>query len=507
MFYLLIPLVFLFNLDLSAKRKLKRPMYDLKRLESFEQLIPVAVIGSGPAGFSTAITTSRAGMHTVVFEGQKPGGQLMGTTYVENWPGVPRAQGPEIMKNIELQAKKFGTFFSPETITRVSFKSWPFKLYTSNNSEFHALSVIIATGTSPLQLNIPGEREYWGKGVMSCAVCDSPFTRNAHVLVYGEVESQLTRGMVTEDITTAERIIEQVLQLAVYAKTITVVLPVYHVQLAHFLERRFIHYPQVSLLYNKRLSGIRGDGKKVTAVELVDLKKKSLERRAVDWVFIANKQIPATKFLEGEIKLAPTGHIQLVCNTQQTVVEGVFAAGNVSNPRYKQASTASGDGVRAGLDTLEFMRRTLQVDDSFLASLQNKLYMPSVIEEIDEEKCGLAVINNRSQLDALLSNNQEKMHVLVAFSPLCPDCKRVLPLLLSVAEKYKEKVVFSLLNCSKSHDLAQELAIFSIPTCLFFAGSEQISSAHLAGSHTRKQIEELLDQQLVRCKERQKKSS
>ena len=315
---------------LNTKKKLK---YNRALIPQQEKLVPVAIIGSGPAGYSAAITTSRAGMHTVIFEGPKPGGQLMGTTYVENWPGVPRATGPEIMENIRLQAQKFGTHFSTEIIQKVSFNQWPFKLYTNTNTTISALAVIVATGTSPSKLQVSGESLYWGKGVMACAVCDSPFTKDARVVVFGGIEDISRHGMLTKDIVAAERIIEQVVQLAVYAREITVVMPTYHMQLDDFLKRRFHAYPKVFLRYHTGISAVLGDGKKVTAVELFDTKKMKKELFPTDWLFLATELKPTVGLFENQLELSPTKHIRIHPNTQETSISGIFAGGNVSNER------------------------------------------------------------------------------------------------------------------------------------------------------------------------------
>ena len=479
---------------LTAKKKKK---YDLALIAQQKNLVPVAIIGSGPAGYSAAITASRAGMHTVVFEGPKPGGQLMGTTYVENWPGVPRATGPEIMESIVQQAKHFGTHFSTEIIQRVSLKEWPFKVYTNTNQSISALTVIIATGTSPSKLHVPGEALYWGKGVMSCAVCDSPFTKNSRVIVFGGIEDISKHGMLTKDSVAAERIIEQVVQLAVYAKEITVVIPTYHIQLVDFLRRRFHAYPQVFLKYNTGISAILGDGKKVTAVELFDTKKTSKELVATDWVFLATEQKPTVSLFEKQLDLSPSKHIRIACNTQETSVPGVFAGGNVSNERYRQASTASGDGVKAGLDALEFIRKTLQIDDPFLAKLKDTLYIPTEQEHTALCDSEIKHILTHKEFAEVLACDRQKLKIVLIHSSYCPDCKQVLPLLLSLQELYKDRAEIVLINSLEAAELVKQLDVFSLPTCLFYQGDRRLQDAHLQGSTTKKQLQKLIDSRLV----------
>ena len=476
-----------------AKKKQK---YNLDLISKQENLVPVAIIGSGPAGYSAAITTSRAGMHTVIFEGPKPGGQLMGTTYVENWPGVPRATGPEIMGRIELQAKKFGSHFSTESIEKISLKEWPFKLYTNTNNTISALTVIIATGTVPSKLHVPGEATYWGKGVMSCAVCDSPFTKNSRVVVFGGIEDISKHGMLTKDIVSAERIIEQVIQLAVYAQEITVIIPTYHIQLVDFLRRRFCAYPQVLLKYNTGIASILGDGKKVTAIELFDTKKMSKDLLPTDWIFLATEQKPATSLFAKQLDLSPTKHIRIGCNTQETSVSGVFAGGNVSNERYRQASTASGDGVKAGLDALEFIRKTLQIDDPLLAKLKEKLYVPVHQKQIYHKLPECEHIITEQEFGLKLKEKKEKLKIFLIHSSFCPDCKLILPLLLSLKEPYKDKIDIALINSLEAAELVKSLGVFSLPTILFYQGDKRLQDAHVPGSTTKKQMQKLIEGRL-----------
>ncbi len=475
----------------------KKQTYRLDLIAKQENLVPVAIIGSGPAGYSAAITTSRAGMHTVIFEGAKPGGQLMGTTFVENWPGVPRATGPEIMASIEKQAKNFGSHFSTEIIEKISLKEWPFKLYTNTNTTISALTVIIATGTSPAKLDIPGEATYWGKGVMSCAVCDSPFTKNSRVVVFGGIDHISKHGMLTKDIVSAERIIEQVIQLAVYAKEITVVIPTYHIQLVDFLKRRFCAYPQVSLKYNTGIFEILGDEKKVTAVELFDTKKMSKQLIATDWIFLATEQKPATSLFEKQLDLSASKHIRIGCNTQETSIAGVFAGGNVSNERYRQASTASGDGVKAGLDALEFIRKTLQIDDPYLTRLKEKLYFPIDQKHFSHKNSQCARILTEREFSSKLQEKNNLLKIFLIHSSFCPDCKIILPLLLSFQEMYKDKIDIILINSLEAAELVKALGVFSLPTCLFYQGTKRLQDAHLPGSTTKKQMQKLIESRLI----------
>ena len=163
----------------------KHNLFNIDKVFDKKNVVPLVVIGSGPAGLTAGMYGVRSGLHTVVFTGQVIGGQLTETSYVENWPGIKKTLGYEIMQTLQEQAEEFGACIIEDSITKVDFEKWPFILNTSSGKEIHALSVVIATGASPRRLNVPGEGEYWGKGVTACAVCDCIFFKGKDVVIVG----------------------------------------------------------------------------------------------------------------------------------------------------------------------------------------------------------------------------------------------------------------------------------------------------------------------------------
>ena len=172
---------------------LKNPKINFEILDKKDNIMPVVILGSGPAGLSAGIYSARLGFKTLIIEGNKPGGQLTGTTYVENWPGAKKILGPDLMKDMHDQDKDLGVLFLQDSVKSVNFSHWPFELVTNDGIIINALSVIIATGSSPKKLNIPGEDEYWGKGVTTCAICDAPFYKGKKFWLSAVVILRLNR--------------------------------------------------------------------------------------------------------------------------------------------------------------------------------------------------------------------------------------------------------------------------------------------------------------------------
>ena len=171
------------------------PQLDVDKLSSMQNGVPVVVIGSGPAGLAAAVYTSRAGLHTVVVEGTTPGGLLTETTFVENWPGEEKIMGPDLMAKFKKQDLSLGVQFLTDTVEKVDFSSWPYKLTTADGIEINSLSVVVTTGATPRRLGIPGEGEYWSKGVSACAVCDAPFFKGKEVVVVGGGDSAAEQAL------------------------------------------------------------------------------------------------------------------------------------------------------------------------------------------------------------------------------------------------------------------------------------------------------------------------
>ncbi len=298
----------------------------------------VAIIGSGPAGLSAGIYASRGQLKTIIIEGNHPGGQLMTTTVVENWPGDISIQGPDLMLKMRDQAKHCGSELLSETVTKVDFSQRPFTLTTSSGKTIQARSVIIATGASHKKLGCLGEKEYFSKGVAVCAVCDAPFYRDKEVVVVGGGNTAVT----------------EVEHLTHHAKKVTVIQISDALSATDPIKFKILDHPKVSFIYSSIVKEIKGDGEKVTGLMVENTLDKSLTELKADGIFVAIGFNPNTELFKDQLERDKIGYLEVTKNTI-TSVAGVFAAGDVADWKYRQAITSAGMGCIAALDAQAFL--------------------------------------------------------------------------------------------------------------------------------------------------------
>ena len=235
----------------AAKRS---ATHDLKKVALQKNLIPVAIIGGGPAGLSAAVYTARSQIKTIVFAGFQQSGQLAQVKHIENWPSRDKVTGGQIIKDLEAQAKKFGAVLLYEQVKSADLSTWPFKLVSNEGTECYALSVIIATGSQAKRLNIPGVEEYLGKGVSSCAICDAPFNKDQHVVVVGGSDTAA----------------ELALQVAAYAKKVTMIVREPALQACATVQDYLLNCKNLTILYSTLLEEVKGDGSAPVSVRVRD---------------------------------------------------------------------------------------------------------------------------------------------------------------------------------------------------------------------------------------------
>lgn len=342
----------------------------------------VAIIGSGPTGYTAGIYTSRASLEPIVFAGQKSGGQLMLTTEIENFPGFANGKnGPELMIEMRQQAERFGAKIVDQFVYAVDFSARPFKLWTHLPSSVHpevlekgkpadfaalratvkaephdyeADAVILAVGARSKMLGVPGESEFIGRGVSTCAVCDAAFYRGKRTIVVGGGDAAM----------------EDTLALTKFAESVTVLVRGDKMRASKIMQDRVIAHPKVKVLFNTTIKEVKGEGS-VKEVVLVNTATQAEETVGVDGVFIAIGHMPMTNIFEEQLKLDAHGFILTrqsisaagvemakaaidesgkVAFPSMTSVEGVFAGGDAVDIRYWQAITAAGQGCAAAID-------------------------------------------------------------------------------------------------------------------------------------------------------------
>jgi thioredoxin reductase (NADPH) len=303
----------------------------------------VIIIGSGPAGLTAAVYTGRANLSPVVFEGLQPGGQLTITTEVENYPGFPQGvMGPELMDLIRQQAHKFGAQSIYQDVTAVDFSSRPFKV-VSDGTTYLGDTVIISTGASAKLLGIPSEAEYMGYGVSACATCDGFFFKNQHVMVIGGGDTAM----------------EEATYLTKFASKVTVVHRRDELRASRVMQDRAFANPKISFVWDSAVDEVLGkneEGKKTfTGVRLRNLKTGALTDFACEGLFLAIGHQPNTKLFAGVLDMDSVGYLVTKPRTTETNIPGIFAAGDVADPTYRQAVSAAGSGCMAAIDAERFL--------------------------------------------------------------------------------------------------------------------------------------------------------
>src|SRR3954462_4641438 len=295
----------------------------------------VVIIGSGPAGYTAAIYAARAMLEPILIQGIQAGGQLPITTEVENYPGFADViQGPWLMEQMEKQALHVGTQIKTDLVTKLDTSQRPFRLTCDSGDVYLADTVILATGAQARWLGLPSEAKFQGGGVSACATCDGFFYRNKQVVVVGGGNTA----------------VEEALYLTNHASQVTIVHRRDQFRAERILQERLFKHPKIKVIWDSAVDEICGteNPNKVTHVRLKNVKTGVLTDVLTDGVFIAIGHAPATELVKGQIKLKPSGYVEVAPNSTATSIPGLFAAGDVADETYRQAVTAAGPGCMGG---------------------------------------------------------------------------------------------------------------------------------------------------------------
>ena len=309
---------------------------------SADTIYDTIIIGSGPAGYTAAIYTSRANLHVLMFQGFESGGQLMITSDVENYPGFEDAiLGPDLMDRFEAQARRFGTEMIAADVTRVDFSRRPFTVFTDEGA-YRSRSIIISTGASAKWLGLPGEQRLQGRGVSGCATCDGPFFRNKEIAVVGGGDSAM----------------EEALFLTKYASKVHLLHRRDSFRASKIMQERVRKNEKITIHSNVAVEDVLG-GQSVEGLVLRDLLTGASETLPVQGFFVAIGHHPNTGIFKGILDTDEVGYLKAYENTMSSV-PGVFIAGDVADHRYRQAVTAAGDGCRAAIDAERWMEEQVE---------------------------------------------------------------------------------------------------------------------------------------------------
>ena len=312
-----------------------------------QENVKCLIIGAGPAGYTAAIYTSRADLNPLVIEGMQPGGQLTITNEVENFPGYPEgSSGPVIMEDIRQQALHVGARLRPGMVTEVDFSSRPFHCKLDDGTEVVAETVIVATGANARWIGRPGEAQYRGFGVSTCATCDGNFFRNKTTVVIGGGDTALEDALYLANLCTKVYIVHRRDQ---FRGTMA-------------LQKQVLATPNIEVVWDTvpvDIVGVKqGFIKKVTGLQVKNVKSGEERTLEVDGVFEAIGVTPVSDLFKGQLEMNEQGYILTQPGTCRTNVEGVFAAGDVQDPHYRQAIIAAGTGAIAGIEAARFLMET-----------------------------------------------------------------------------------------------------------------------------------------------------
>jgi thioredoxin reductase (NADPH) len=300
----------------------------------------VIIIGAGPSGYTAGIYCSRAGYDTLILSGLLPGGQLVNTTEVENYPGFENGiMGPDLMIDMRKQSQRMGTTIIDDVVVDVDFRRKPFKVLTASE-EFEGRAVIIATGANPRKLGVEGEETFSGKGVSYCATCDGPFFRNQEIVVVGGGDSA----------------IEEATFLTKFASNVHLIHRRGELRASKIMQERAFNNEKIKFHFDSVVTSIKGD-QKIQQVILKNLKTNEETTHDAGGLFVAIGHDPNTQLFKNQIDLDDEGYIVLK-NKTHTNIEGIFAAGDVHDRSYKQAITAAAFGCMAAIDVDEYLTET-----------------------------------------------------------------------------------------------------------------------------------------------------
>lgn len=452
----------------------------------------VVVIGSGPAGLTAAIYTARAGIETIVIEGGEPGGQISLSHSVENFPGFPEGiSGFELGENMREQAKRFGTKLLNGNIVEVDFNHHPFVITLNGGKTLEASAIIIASGASAKWLGLESEQKLIGKGVSSCAVCDGFFFKGKEVVVVGGGDTA----------------IEDALFLTNYASKVTVVHRRDTLKASKYLQTKAFSNPNIHFIWNATVADIMDEEGDVSGVILNH--KRGITFYPCEGVFIAIGHQPNTRLFQGKLDLTDAGYIVTKPFSTATSVEGVFAAGDVADSRYRQAVTAAGTGCMAAMDVYYFFQQLNQEEcKKAYEPIQNDLYMQyrskidslnqiwhgetsEILKELTESLTTEAkntekevVKPKERKMLRVTSKNLQKLldstkpFIIDCYADWCAPCRMLSVIYKELNQEYGDLYRFTKLNVEEEEEIAKSFHVRSLPTLLFIKNGKEV------GRHT-----------------------
>jgi len=434
----------------------------------------VVIIGSGPAGYTAAIYAARANLKPVVFEGFQrggvPGGQLMTTTEVENFPGFPEGiTGPNLMDRMRQQAERWGAELVMEDVEFVDFEERPFVLRSAER-EVRAHAVILATGATAKRLGIPSEHEFWSRGISACAICDgaSPQFKGQDVAVVGGGDTAA----------------EEAVYLTKYARHVHLLVRGERMRASKAMIDRCASHDRVTVHYSTSVVDAVGDSKgRFTGLALVDNVSKEERVLDVKGLFYGIGHKPNSDLFEGQVDLTEGGYVK-VTEGAKTSVDGVFSAGDLHDTEWRQAVTAAGSGCMAAISTERYLtERDLLVeyhqqehdDGAEEAAKKDKAGEEGVAVDTSETFDSSQVRHKGQFALRKLYHESERVVAVMYTSPTCGPCQRLKPMLGKVIDEYGDGVHYVEIDIVDDPEIAEAAGVMGTPTVQFFYKKERVS--------------------------------
>lgn len=451
----------------------------------------LVIIGSGPAGYTAAIYGARANLKPLVFEGFQagglPGGQLMTTTEVENFPGFPEGiTGPQLMDRMKAQAERWGAELYTEDVTFVDLSQRPF-IVRSEEREVRAHSIVIATGATAKRLGLPCEGEFWSHGISACAICDgaTPIFHGAELAVVGGGDSAA----------------EEAVYLTKYGDHVHMLVRTDKMRASKAMQDRVLNNPRITLHWNTEPVDVFGENGRMTGVKLRDTKTGEERNLHVKGLFYAIGHKPNTSLFEGQLELDEVGYIVTKPGSVETSVEGVYAAGDVQDHEYRQAITAAGTGCMAAMLAERWLSVHGLIQEYHLPQMQSSETPPTT--EIVEEKTAATPqevfnINNTRHEGGYalrkLFHESDRLLMVKYVSPNCGPCHTLKPILNKVVDEFDGKIHFIEIDIDKDRDIAENAQVTGTPTVQFFKDKELV--AQLQGVKQKSEFRKMIERYL-----------
>ncbi|RAM48515.1 MAG: thioredoxin-disulfide reductase [Hapalosiphonaceae cyanobacterium JJU2] len=447
----------------------------------------VVIIGSGPAGYTAAIYAGRANLKPVVFEGFQagglPGGQLMTTTEVENFPGFPKGiTGPELMDLMKAQAERWGAELYTEDVIEVDLSQRPFTV-RSEEREFKTHSLIIATGATAKRLGLDNEHEFWSRGISACAICDgaTPIFHGAELAVVGGGDSAA----------------EEAIYLTKYGSKVNLLVRSEKMRASKAMQDRVLSNPKIHVHWNTEPVDVFGNSH-MEGVKIRNTKTNEESELHVKGLFYAIGHTPNTSLFKGQIDLDEVGYIVTKPGSPETSLEGVFAAGDVQDHEYRQAITAAGSGCMAAMLAERWLSSNALIQEFHQVSHtpDNELEpQPTSNKTPTDDEFDLTATRHQGSYSLRkLFHESDRLLIVKYVSPGCGPCHTLKPILNKVVDEFDGKIHFVEVDIDKDREIAENAGISGTPTIQFFKNKELLKE--LKGVKQKSEYRQLIENNL-----------